>query len=109
MVQVQGHGDGGVHGVFFHRVGDVQRAFFLVLQSAVGEVGPPAHEGVGQVRALQNGGGAEHLVDFDDRLGLTDGVDVEGALRVVVFLGGVENRFHWNQWHSIVLLFWRSA
>ena len=89
MVQVEGHRDGTGLGVLLHRVGNVQRALLLVLQGALGKVGAAAHEGVGQVRALEDGGGTEHLVNLDHRLGLAHRVDVEGSLGVVVFLGGV--------------------
>ena len=97
VVQMQGNGNGGVHGVLFHGVGDVQRALFLVLQRPLGEVGAPAHEGVGQIRPLQNGGGTEHLMDLNHRLGLTDRVDVKGSLGIVILLGSIQDRFHWNQ------------
>ena len=97
-------GNGAVHGVFFHGVGDVHRALFLVLQGAVGEIRPAAHEGVGQVRPLQDRGGAEHLVDFDHCLGLAHGVDVERPLGVIISFGGVQNGFHWDQRHSNFLL-----
>ena len=88
MVEVQHHGDGTVFTVLPDGVGDAASADLLVLEGAVGEVHTAAHEGVGEVRALEYGGGAEGLVHFDDCLGLGHGVDVERALRVVVLFGG---------------------
>ena len=89
MVQVEYDGDGGVLAVLLHGVGDVPGALFLVLQRPVGKVGAATHKGIGQVRALEDGGGAEGLVHLDDGLGLGHGVDVERALGVAVGLGGL--------------------
>ena len=89
VVEVQHHGDGASLTVLPDGVGDAARADLLVLQRAVGEVHAAAHEGVGEVCALQDGGAAEGLVHFDDCLGLCHGVDVERALRVVVLFSGL--------------------
>ena len=92
VVQMQSHGDGAVLTVFLHRIADVLRAHLFVLQGGVHEIGTPAHKAVGQVRALQNGGAAEHLVHLDGGLGLGHGVHVERALGVVFFFSGFQNR-----------------
>ena len=91
VVQVEHHGDGAVRRELLHRLGDVAGPLLLVLQGAILEVHPAAHEGVGQVGPLQDGGGAEHLVDGDDGLGLGHRVDVEGPLGVAVFHSGVQH------------------
>ena len=103
MVQVQGHGDGAALAVLLHRRADVGRALDLVFQGGVHEVGAAAHEAVGQVRALQDGGGAEHLMHLDGGLSLGHGVHVEGALGVVIFLGGFQNRAKGYQ-HNFYLI-----
>ena len=104
VVEVQHHGDRAVLAVLAHGVRDAARADLLVLQRAVGEVHAAAHEGVGQVRALQYGGGAEGLVHLDDGLGLGHGVDVERALRVVVLFGGLHQGAKGNERHNFILL-----
>ena len=86
VVQVENDGDGGVRPVLLHGGGDVPRALLLVLQGALGEVHPAAHEGVGQIRPLENGEGLVHL---NDGLGLGHGVHVKGPLGVIVLLGGL--------------------
>ena len=78
--------------VLLHRLGDVAGPLLLVLQGAVCKVHPAAHEGVGQVGALQDGGGAEGLVHVDDGLGLGHRVDVERPLGVAVFHSRVQQR-----------------
>ena len=92
MVQMQRNRDPAVLAVLLDSVGNVVGADLLVFQSTVCEIGTAAHEGVGQIRALNDGGGAEHFVDFDDGLGLGHGVDVERALCVVILFGPTSPR-----------------
>ena len=80
VVQVQSNGNGAVLTVLLDSVGDVIRANLLVFQSAVGKVSPATHEGVGQVCTLQNGRRAEHLMNFNNSLGLADSIDIECTL-----------------------------
>ena len=108
VVEVQHHGDGTVLAVLLYGVGYAARADLLVLQRAVGEVHAAAHEGVGEVGALQYGGAAEGLVHLDDGLGLSHGVDVERALRVVVLFGGLHKGTKRNE-HFCILLYSLSA
>ena len=74
---------------FFTALAMFRAPFFLSSRVPLCKVHPAAHEGVGQVRALEDGGRAEGLVHLDDGLGLGHGVDVERALGVVVLLGGL--------------------
>ena len=94
VVQVEGYGDGTVFCVLFDGLGDVVRADLLIFQCAVGEVCAAAHKGVCQIRALNNGGGAEHLMNLDDGFGLGNGVDVKRALGVIVFFRCFQNGSH---------------
>ena len=93
------HGYGRVLAIELDGVTDVLRAPDLVLDGTVREVGPASHEGVSEVRSLQDHGAAEHLVHLDSSLGLAHRVDVERPLRVAVAPGGVENGFERNEWH----------
>ena len=90
VVKVEHDGDWAVGAVFLDGIADVQRTLLLVGDSAVGEIGAAAHEGVGEVCALQNGGAAEHFVYGDDGLCLRDGVHIERALSITVGLGGFQ-------------------
>ena len=81
-------------GILSDGLGNVVGANLFVFQGAVGKVGTAPHKGVGQVRALNDGGGAEHLMDLNDGLGLGHSVDVEGPLGVVVFFGSLQNGSH---------------
>ena len=103
VVEVQNDGDGAVLAKAPHRVADVARAGYLVLRGAVGEVGPAAHEGVGEVGALQDRGAAEGLVDLDHGLGLAHGVDVERALGIAAPTGGVQHGLERDEHPGLLL------
>ena len=89
MVQMEDDGNGGILTVLLHRVGNVSGSLLLVLQCPVGKIHTTAHERVGQVRALQDSGGAEGLVHFNDSLGLCHSIDVECSLSIIMSFGGL--------------------
>ena len=103
VVQVEHDGDGGALAVLLHRVGDVAGPLLLVLQRAVLEIHTASHKRVCQVRALQDGGGAEGLVHFNDSLGLCHGVDIERPLSIIVSLGGLHKGSERYQRHNAYL------
>ena len=105
VVEVEHHGYRRALAVLLYGVGDTLRADLLVLKRAVGEVHAAAHEGVGEIRALEYGGAAEGLVHLDNGLGLSHGVYVERALRVVVLFGGLHEGAKRNEHDFILLLF----
>ena len=65
---------------------------FFILQGTVGKIHPAAHKGVGQIRPLQDGGGTEGLVHFNDRFGLGHGIDVERPLGVTILFSCLHQR-----------------
>ena len=94
MVQMQRHRDGAVLGVLLDGLRNVVGTDLLVFQGAIGEVRAAAHKGVGQVRALDDGGGTEHLVNLNDGLGLSHSIDIESALGVVILFGSLQDGSH---------------
>ena len=93
---MQRNGDTAVFAVLLDCVGDVVGTNLLVFQRAVGKISATAHEGVGQIRALNDGSGAEHLVYFNNSLCLGNGINIECTLGVVIFFGSLQNGSHRN-------------
>ena len=100
MVQVEGHGNGAVLGILLNSVCNVIGAYLLILQGAVGKICTASHEGIGQIRTLNDCGGAEHLMNLDHRLGLGHSVYIKSPLGVIVLLGCFQNRSHRYQRHN---------
>ena len=71
----------------------------LVLHGSVHKVGPAAHKGVGQISALEDGCGAEELVDINDRLGLGRSVHIESAVGKAEAMGGLQQGAKRNNRH----------
>ena len=114
VIQMQGNGNGAVLGVLLNSLGDIIGAHLFIFQGAVCKIGTAAHKGVGQIRALDNGSGTEHLMNLNDGLGLRHGIDIERPLGVVILFGSLQNGSHRYQRHTlyppfIFLLFFRKC